>query len=105
MLINRTGLLMGVRVWWLCVPCREVLEELTTDFSGMIAYGKGLVVEKHITAWANYTNAQPRVKCKAERERDTKVEYCNGDPNEYLVSEIFSMNVMIPVRVDINVNI
>ena len=52
-LINsRAAAVTGVRVWWMCVPSKSLLEKLATDFNGMVFDRKELAVEVFVAPWS-----------------------------------------------------
>ncbi|KAI9694139.1 MAG: hypothetical protein M1822_003410 [Bathelium mastoideum] len=50
-LINKRAATKGVRVWWICVPTRDLLEKLAADMNGSVLGGKELNIEKVIASW------------------------------------------------------
>ncbi len=51
-LINsRAASLKGVRVWWICLPTKDLLDKLTADIDGSIMDGKQLSVENVVASW------------------------------------------------------
>lgn len=70
-LINNRAATTGVRVWWICVPTRNLLEKLAADINGSVLDGKELVVKEMIASWmADHQNPQHRGTKSAVSDSD-----------------------------------